>query len=479
MFSGIFSTLLRGGFRGIIALFLGLALLGALWNASLFNLSRRATSIDILTQVGIKAINPVLMHSGLGGLSQSRLTSITKNCTGNAKVPGLKVAIQCSRLKDASSLDAATTVVYAEVAASYYDNGIAGIFDANIPQPIKDILSGQSIVPQISSVPTPSGTFDVPSLPNNPLLQLGSSVGFSLGTLTLAGHADEQSKALWFGGAALVLLLLLGLTSKGGKRLTAMGHALIGGALPGVIGLGLVWFLAQRYPEQAAPFSKLLGDIGGAFAPIYIGAAVIGVALYAGAFVWRLVVKPVGAGIKDAVPAAIGAGMRTRGGEAGAGGPAGGYGGYGAPQPRYGDARPPYGQPQAPYTPPGGPRYQSRYPGTDRGMPQTPRTPGGAGWPPPSQPPSAGSEWPPSPQSPVGSGWPQPNPSQTRPEWGDPTQDLPTAGGGSRYAPQSPYPSRPSPNAPSGPSDDRFAQPQPPGLPQLGRSADEDWPPRR
>jgi hypothetical protein len=488
MFVGIFAKLVRGGFRGIIALLLGLVLLGALWSASLFRLSSRTTAIDVLTQVGVVAINPVLTRSQLGGLSQGALSSITRNCSGTAKVPGLKVAVPCDQLKSAADLQHATTAVYATVAASYYDNGIGGIFDANIPQPIVDILSGQSIVPQIPSVTAPGGqTINVPHLPNNPLLQLGSAVGFSLGTLTAVGHSEERSNMLWFGGAALVLLLLLGLTSKGGKRLTGMGHALIGGALPGVVGIALVWFLANHYAQQqAAPFQPLLGDIGGAFVPIYVGAVVAGLLLYSGALIWRLVVKPVGKGVMEAVPAAMGAASRLRSGEEGATGRggAGGYGGYGGPppggpHPRYGDARPSYGQPQPPYGSPGAP--QRRSPAEDpwaQPSPPPPPNPGGAGWSPTPQSPG-GPGWPPSgpsPQSPADQGWPPSSDlGQTRPGWGDPPQDLSSARGSGPYGPQSPYPRRSPPDQSVRPGNNPFGQPQPPRTPQPGWSDDDGW----
>ena len=219
MFVSIFTRLARGTFRGIIAFLLGLALLGALWNASLFRLSSRATSIGILTQVGVQVINPALNKSQLGGLSQNVLTSVAKTCVNTATVPGLKIAVPCSQLKGAP-LDSATYALYAAVAESYYDNGVGGIFDANIPQPIVALLSGQSILPNVSTFTAPNGqVVNVPALPNNPLLQLGAGVGLSFGTLTAAGHADEQTKLLWFGGAAALLLLLLALASRGGKRL--------------------------------------------------------------------------------------------------------------------------------------------------------------------------------------------------------------------------------------------------------------------
>jgi hypothetical protein len=274
MFTRVFGMVLRGNLRGIFSFILGLALLGALWNASLYLLSSQESATGILTDAGIQVINPVLTKSRIGGLSQTALTSITKHCASTATVPGLKVAVDCSKLKNAANLNAATLVLYQAVADSYYQHGIGGIFDANVPQPVVDLLSGQSILPTINTVNVPNGkSVSLPHLPDNPLFQIGSYVGLSFSTLTLQGHEDARTRMLWFGGLALALLLVIGLTSKGGRRLTAMGHALIGGAFPGLLGIGLVWFLTTRYPTQAAPFTVLLNYLGKAFIPVYVGAA--------------------------------------------------------------------------------------------------------------------------------------------------------------------------------------------------------------
>src|SRR5262249_39063920 len=127
MFLRVFGMVLRGNLRGIFSFILGLALLGALWNASLYFLSSQESATGILTDVGIQVINPVLTKSQIGGLSQSALTSITKNCRSTATVPGVKVAVDCSKLKKATNLNAATIVLYQAVADSYYRNGIGGI----------------------------------------------------------------------------------------------------------------------------------------------------------------------------------------------------------------------------------------------------------------------------------------------------------------------------------------------------------------
>jgi hypothetical protein len=395
----------RGNLRGLFSFFLGLALLGALWNASLYLLSSEASATGILTDVGIQVINPVLTKSHVGGLSQSALTSITKHCASTATVPGLKVAVDCSKLKNAANLDAATAVLYQAVADSYYHNGIGGIFTASVPQPIVNLLSGQSVLPTINTVNIPNGkSVSVPHLPNNPLFQLGSYVGLSFSTLTLKGHEDARTRALWFGGLALALLLVIGLTSRGGKRLTAMGHALIGGALPGLVGIGLVWFLTNRYPTQAAPFTVLLNYVGKAFIPVYVGAALVGVLLYVVAFVWRTVAKSVS--VAEKKPALVGASPRSRGD---IGGNYGGMGGYASPPPR--PAPPRYAQ-QSPAPGGNGQQYQ-QYP---------PRQPNADPWAPP-RPPH---------QPPAGPAWQQPQ----SPGWDGPTQAYPPSAGGAPYMPQ-------------------------------------------
>jgi hypothetical protein len=440
MVTRVFGMVLRGNLRGIFSFILGLALLGALWNASLYLLSSQESATGILTDVGMQVINPVLTKSQIGGLSQSALTAITKNCASRATVPGLKVAVDCSKLKNAANLDAATTVLYQAVADSYYHNGIGGIFDASVPQPVVDLLSGKSILPTINTVNVPNGkSVSVPHLPDNPLFQLGSSVGLSFSTLTLQGHDDARTRALWFGGLALALLLVIGLTSKGGKRLTAVGHALIGGAFPAVLGIGLVWFLTTRYPTQAASFTVLLNYFGKAFIPVYVGAALVGVLLYVVAFVWRMVAKSVSVGEKQPAPALVGAPARPR---AAIGGSFGAVGGYAAPQPRY--------APQSPAPGGNGPQYPPRYPNADPSWAQQ------------QQPPR---------QPPAGPTWPQP-PS---PGWDNsPMQAYPPAAGGAPYAPQggSPYaPQGGSPYAPQGGSSP-YAQDGAPYAPGGGQYPD-------
>jgi hypothetical protein len=423
MFTGLFGLVLRGNLRGIFSFILGLALLGALWNASLYLLSSQESATGILTDVGMQVINPVLTKSQIGGLSESALTSITKNCKSTATVPGLKVTVDCSKLKNAANLDAATFVVYQAVADSYYQNGIGGIFDANVPQPVVDILSGQSILPTVNTVNLPNGkSVSVPHLPDNPLFQLGSALGLSFSTLTLQGHEAARTRMLWFGGLALALLLVIGLTSKGGKRLTAMGHALIGGALPGVLGIGLVWYLTTRYPTQAASFAVLLNYVGKAFIPVYVGAALVGVLLYVVAFAWRMVAKSVSVGEKMSESARAGATARPRAESAGS---FGGVGGYAAPQRRY--------APQSPAPGGKGPQYPQRYSNPDPWAEQQPSR-----------------------QRPASPTWPQPQ----SPGWDNsPTQAYPPAAGGAPYAPQggspyaqggSPYAQDGAPYAPSG-----------------------------
>ena len=473
MFTRVFGMVLRGNLRGILSFILGLALLGALWNASLYLLSSQESATGILTDAGIQVINPVLTKSHIGGLSQSALTSITKHCVSTAKVPGLKVMVECSKLKNATNLDAATLVLYQAVADRYYSNGIGGIFDASVPQPVVDLLSGNSVLPTVNTVNVPNGkSVSVPHLPNNPLFQLGSYVGLSFSTLTLQGHEDARTRTLWFGGLALALLLVLGLTSKGGKRLTAMGHALIGGAFPGLLGIGLVKFLTTRYPTQAAPFTVLLNYLGKAFIPVYVGAALVGVLLYVLAFVWRVVAKSASAGEKKPEPALVGATVRGR---ADIGGSFGGVGGYAAPQPGY------Y-PPQSPA--PGGnrPQYQPRYPNVDPWEQQQPprQAPGGPAWP--------------QPQSP---GWDNSPTQAYPPETGGapyaPQGGNPYAQGGAPYGPDNGrYPGRPGypagPNAPGTPGR-VYQRPEPPRSPRpdsgwgdqqdSGWDNDDAWPPLR
>jgi hypothetical protein len=286
---------------------------------------------------------------------------------------------------------------------------------------------------------------------------------------------------LWFGGLALALLLVIGLTSKGGKRLTAMGHALIGGALPGILGIGLVWFLTTRYPTQAAPFTVLLNYLGKAFIPVYVGAALLGVLLYVLAFVWRTVAKSVSAGEKKPEPALVGATARPR---AEIGGSFGGGGGYAAPQPHY-TPQPRYA-PQSPAPGGNGPQYPPRYRDADPWTQQQP--PAGPTWP---QPQSSG--WDNSPTQaypPAAGGVPYAQGGAPYAQGG-----APYAQGGSPYAQGAEqYPGRPGypagPSTPSMPPGGRvYPRPEPPRPPQPDAGwgdqqgpvwdNDDGWPPLR
>jgi hypothetical protein len=450
MFSRVFGLLIRGNLRGLLSFFLGIALLGALWNASLFRLSSHDSAVGMMTQVGVQVLNPVLTNplakSQFSSLSSSGFATFQKNCTGETSaIPGFgqEVKVSCADItsKSVTTLEDALPAIYKAVAEAYYQHGATGVFD--VPGPLQALLSGKSIVPDISTVPGTS--VQVPHLPDNPLLQVGSAFGFSLSTLTAAGNADERNKTLWWGGAALLLLLILGLTSRGGKRLSAMGHALIGGAIPGVVILGAVQFITSRYPEQSAVFTPLLAYVKDAFVPVYIGAAVLGVLLYVAAFVWRRVSQSMAEGRQaEAVP--VGAGARARGGEAGGG--FGGGGGYGQPTPRY---NPPS---------PAAPQYPPRYPQPDPWAPPAPAGQGAYGQRPS---PSYGEQQPYGGQGAYGGQ--QPGYGGQQPGYGgqQPLRGQPGYGG------QSPYPpSRPNPGA-NAPREPR----------QNWQDEDEQWPPRR
>jgi hypothetical protein len=455
------SMLLTGNLRGLFSFLLGLALVGGLWEASLANLSSHSTATAIMTEVGVEVINPVLVgqagHSF--GLSQAAYAAIQKTASAHPtqpiSVPGLKVQVLGSEIK---GLDFASgmRVIYAKVAEAYYDGGAGGVFD--VPAPLAQTLNTLALLPQAATSQAEKAA-GVPQLPTVPLPPL-SAVGLSAATLTAAGHAQVMSILYWLLGAIALLALGVMVFSRGWARVTNVAGALIGGAMPGVLGLGVVWFFWTRYPERFQPFAGLLNLlIGRVLLPVYGGAAAVGVAGFVLAGVGTIIMKIVASRQAAGPRAAVGVGAsrvgEAQGWDPSAGsfarpqyrpspGPGAGYGqgnDFGAP---YGGQTPSGGQGPSAWGgyPPSGDTSPAFPPYPDQ--PQRPQASGGAAWP----------------QDPT---WNQPGPGA--PQWSRQQPPGPAGPGN-----QQPWPTQPErPYRQSGPSNRT-----PPG------GGDPDaWPPRR
>lgn len=450
-----FGMLLSGNVRGLFSFLLGLALVGGLWEASLANLSSRTTATAIMTEVGVEIINPVLVGHSFG-LSQTAYTTVQKAAAAHPSqaiaVPGLKVQVLGSEIR---GLDFASgmRVIYSKVAAAYYDGGTGGVFD--VPAPIVQTLNTLTLLPQAVTSQAEKSA-GVPQPPNVPLPPL-TAVGLSAATLTASGHAQVMSLLYWFLGAIALCALGVMVFSRRWARITNVAGALIGGTVPGLVGLGMVWFFWTRYPERFQPFAGLLHIlIDRVFLPVYGGAAAIGVGGFVLAGVGALILKMVPARKAPAprVAAGVGAGRygESQGWDPSAGSfarpqyrPAPGPGagaGYGSSS-AYGA---PYGEP-APYDgggyPPSGDTTQGFPPYSNQ--PQRPPASGGGG-----------GGWP------QGNSWNQPGPAEQ--PW--PGQQS----NGSSGASNEPWPTQQErPYRQSGPSN----------RPAPGRPDPDAWPPRR
>jgi hypothetical protein len=246
--------LMKGDFRGLFALLLGFALLGALWETALFSLSTPKTATAVMTEAGVAVVNPALGSMGVG---PTVLASIQADAavhpTDPVAIPGLKTRAIGLTKQDLVGLtfDQATRKIYGNVATAYYASGPDAVFTASVPT--------------------------ISLFPDTHLDWL-AALGLSPGALTTTGHSQTQTLAFWLWGAAALLGLLVVTLSKGWARLFAVSQALFTGAAPGLALIGVVWLLWQRAPGAFGPFAALLTLMGDAVVPVYVGAGLVAVA---------------------------------------------------------------------------------------------------------------------------------------------------------------------------------------------------------
>jgi hypothetical protein len=272
----ILGMLATGNVRGLITLVLGLALVGGLWETSLYNLSSRETATAAMTEVGVELVNPLLVNNSLG-LNNTLYGALQAQAKANPSqqlsIPGLKVQVT-GRDIAGKSFTEGSRVIYTKVAARYYDGGWTAVLAA--PDSVTRGLGALALLPQ-AVASQGAKQVGAPQLPSVPLPPLGA-VGLSLQTFTAAGHAQVLALDKWLVGIALLCLLLLAVASKRWQRLTAPAWALVTGALPGAFGIGVIAFFWARNAALFQPFSGLLHALAGAFVPVYLGAMALGVA---------------------------------------------------------------------------------------------------------------------------------------------------------------------------------------------------------
>lgn len=468
---------LTGNVRGLVTFLLGLALLGALWEFTLVNLSSQATATGIMTQVGAEVLNPALESSSFG-LSQSAYTALEQQAAAHPDqsfaAPGVKVSVPGSAIAGKSFVQG-TQVYYQAVAEAYYQGGASAVFTS--PAIIGEVMN----LPLLPQGQTLAGAGNL--VPGASLL---ASLGLSLNLLTAAGHAQVQSTALWFGGVSLILLAALVLLSKRWARLSSPGSAVMGAALPGAVGIGVVWYLVTHNPVQFAPYSNLLHLLAGAVVPTYVGAFVVGALAVAASLVGRVVFKTAELGV-DAARAAVPAGAAVARsaremGNRGSGGapyPGSGYSqGYGQGS---GQAyRPEYQRPAAPSPAP----YADPWPGAAN-QPTRDYPPAAPTWPtsPDSRSPATPQypQYPQHPSSPAADPF-EPNAPVEEPPFGG-TQGGGTPGSDTSFMPpRGPrYGAYGTPGTPPPPVRDgqQYAPRYPEQSPRNAWDAPDDWPPRR
>jgi hypothetical protein len=276
-------------FRMLFSFLLGVALFLALWETALFNVSARPTAVGLLTEAGVGIINPALTHSALGtfGLSESGFAAIQAAAAARPNdpvaIPGINVEVRGSEIAG-KNFDDATRVVYGKVAEKFYDGGAGAAF--SVPSGLQQALGLLTFIPVLGGATT---TLNATASPL-------SAVGLSLNTLTAAGHAQVQTFMLWLWAAAGALALVIVFLSRGWSRVRHIGHSLVGSSLLGAALIGIVWYLWRQNPSGFATFSKPLNLVGGAFAPVYLGALIAGLAAYGIAFGGAVLTKSLSAG---------------------------------------------------------------------------------------------------------------------------------------------------------------------------------------
>lgn len=269
---GMKKTVLR-----FVAIFLALALLGALWSTALTQLSERQTAVTLLTKAGTDLINPLLTANG-SGVGQSLYQQLAANAQANPQaalnLPFLKVRIPGSAIAGKNFADG-SKIIYSQVASAYYDRGPSGAFV--LPpqlQPIVDsytpfVQSGQGYQSPLPNVPIPQ----LPSFLTN-LVAVG---GITPTSLTATGHQNSQSNStvLWI--VSVILALVLVLMNTGWTRLWSVAWSVFHSswhiAAIGVIGT----ILTHRNIANTGPYAGVLDLIGATFMPVFYIAAVAGI----------------------------------------------------------------------------------------------------------------------------------------------------------------------------------------------------------
>src|SRR5262245_61857560 len=267
--------------RRLVLFLLHLALVIALWTTGIARVSERSTAVPLLPGIGTHLINPVLADNSFG-VAQAAYTQLAQQAKKAPGAPldirGLNVPILGRDLLDSKnqplSYDAGTRAIYDKVANAYYDGGVDAAFDLpSLPANLRPTLTDYGTLAQFAqshgvNIPFPQVPFA--------LLDIFGRIGLSPATLTAKGHAAYASTETLAWGVAAVLGLLLILLSRRWGRISSVSWAVFNTALPGVIIVSVAWFLVTRTATASQLANSLSGVVGGAFIPVYGGAAAAG-----------------------------------------------------------------------------------------------------------------------------------------------------------------------------------------------------------
>ena len=264
--------------RRFVLFLLHIALIVAMWTTALARLSERPNAVALLTGIGTQVVNPALSATGTG-VDQAAYAQLQQMAQASPSaplpLPGLKAQVLGSDILGLSFADG-TRVIYSKAAAAYYDGGPNAAFDLPaLPTGFTNIFSDYGALANF--VKAQNAPVTLPQLPTGVLGFVGH-LGLSPSTLTAAEHQTLTNIALFAWLAALLLGLLVVLVSRRWGRISSVAWAAFNTALPGVILLGLAALIVSRNPAPLAKVSGLLGTIGDAFIPVYVGAAAAGVA---------------------------------------------------------------------------------------------------------------------------------------------------------------------------------------------------------
>lgn len=298
--------------RRVTTILLGLALLAALWTTALGRLSTEGSAVPMLASAGSELLNPLLTANG-NGVAQSAWTTIQQQAVAHpdqvVSLPGIKVGVLGREIAGKSFADG-TKVIYTQVAQAWYAHGLSFAF--NLPAPLQQAVSTYD--------PFVSKSLNVPGLPKVSLPQipgflspLVTHLGLSPTTLTASGHSDLLNLSRWLWIFSALLALALAIFSTGWHRLSNPAWALFHASWHIALLSILAWFLINHNQAATKNYMGVVTPLGQAFFPVYVTAALIGLAGVVGSGVAKRAIK-MGAGIGR---------LASRGGEAAAVAPRG------------------------------------------------------------------------------------------------------------------------------------------------------------